>query len=138
PRYSRWAVWERSVLAHVGEASECLKLIQDRRAEGGGGQEGKEMGRPEIAEGLKRRGGNPDREGDFIPNADVTEIVSQATGEKRARNKVSAYLGTLNIRELKKSKQGKGAGRGWCWRGRNAEDSTCAVEVNPARHFGGR
>jgi hypothetical protein len=52
----------------------------------------------------------------------MAEIVNQATGEKRATNKVTSFLKKLNIPELTKVDRTDLGGRGWIWRGENASE----------------
>ncbi len=127
-RYSRWSAWEQGVLSCVAEPSECQALIVERQEAIDGDQEESDLVREVFVAELRRRGHNPDTEAVFISSVEAGAIVNAATGEKRPTNKASAYLRTLTIPELRKSKRD---GRGFAWRGRNSPDGAAMTPLHP-------
>ncbi len=124
-RYSRWSAWEAAVLSRVADPAEAQKVIEERQREVDDDAAEADIVRAGFVEELKRRGHIPERVVVFVPSIEVARIVNDATGERRATNKVSTYLRTLNIPELRKSAD-DGA-RGWRWTGKAATPETSSV-----------
>jgi hypothetical protein len=118
-KYSRWAAWEKGVLARVDDPAACQALIVERQAAVDGDQEEADTVRLAFAGMLTARGHNPDREVIFIPSAEAADVVKNATGENRSAQRATAYLLTLAIPELRKGNWTDG-GRGWRWTGRES------------------
>lgn len=117
-RYSRWASWEAAVLARVGDPSECQKVIAERQGEVDEDAAAADVVREAFLARLKQHGLAADTAVIWFVSKDVADIVNEATDEKRARNKATAYLRTLGIPELRESR--RGTGRGWTWHGSRA------------------
>lgn len=127
--HTRWASWEREVLAACPLADECLCLLAERRAVVDGDQEDADIVRDAFAEQLKKRKHNPDAEVVFIPAADAAKFLEDATGERRSVQRATAHLMTLGIPELTKGKRSDMGGRGWVWTGKAAPPGTAVVKL---------
>jgi hypothetical protein len=128
PKYSRWSAWEKSVLAHVAEPNECQKVIEERQGKVDADAEDAELIRDAFVAELTKRQHRPDEDAIFIPSAVAAEIVNKATGEKRPVNKATAFLGTLAIRELRRSSHN--GSRGYAWRGERSNAGQSMVMVH--------
>lgn len=129
PRYEkwRWATWGAHVLARVAEPYECQKVILERQAEADDDQAEAEAVRRVFVRNLQQRGHDPDRSAVFIPSDDAAAWVNEATNERWHRNKACAFLNTLAIQELRRSKCD--GDRGWRWTGADAPPSSAAVPL---------
>lgn len=116
--YCRWGAWEALVLARLSDPAALQALIQKRQADVDDDAAESDLVRGAIAEALVRGKFDPEGQAVLIPSQRLAVIVNDATGEKRPTNKVSAYLKTLAIPELRKSD--RGGGRGWVWTGPGA------------------
>jgi hypothetical protein len=130
--YSRWAAWEREVLAHVGGANACQQLIVSRQGEVDDDAAEADVVRDFFVAELERRGHKPEQESVWLSSAEAAAWVQNATGEFRPPNKATNYLANLRIAELRKSKRDDFGGRGWCWHGKGAGPDVSTVEVNAA------
>jgi hypothetical protein len=131
-RYSRWSSWEAQVLACVEDPGACQRLTAGRQAGIDGDQEDADLVRDALVAELRARGHDPDTDVIFLPSAEAARIVNDATGEKRATNKASAYLGTLAIGELRKGSWSDGS-RGWRWLGRGSSPGQAAVMLGQSQ-----
>jgi hypothetical protein len=129
-RYSRWGSWEDEVLTCVSDPEACQKLIERRQAEVDGDQEDGDLVRECFVSALRQASHDPDTEVVFISSKEAADIVNEATGEKRPTNKATAFLGTLPIPELRKSKR-EGA-RGFRWTGSKADAHAVAIPLRSA------
>jgi hypothetical protein len=127
-RHSRWAAWEEEVLARVPDPAACQKLIADRQAEVDGDQEDSDLVRGAFAAYLRSRGHDPDRAVVFIPSSEAARVVNDATGEERPKQRATAYLQTLAVKELRKSNAPDGS-RGWRWTGAKAPPGATATKL---------
>src|SRR5207302_533395 len=120
-RCSRWSLWERAVLAHVAEPSDCQKAIEERQAGIDDDQSEADAVRDGIRAELQRRGHNPDAEVVWIPSATAAQIVNRIENEERRPfNRAMTHLYMLNISEIRKSNR---HGRGCVWTGQKADPS---------------
>jgi hypothetical protein len=127
-QYSRWATWERDVLARVGEPSDSQKVVQERQDEVDDDAQEEDLIREAFATKLRGCGHVPEAAAVWLSAAEVTEIVNLATGEKRPTNKATAHLGTLAVAELRRSN--RSFGRGWLWTGKKAPQGARPVKLN--------
>lgn len=125
-RYSRWSAWERDVLSHVAEPTECQAAVEERQEAIDDDDADSAMVRQAFVQELQKRGHDPEADAVFIPSADAALIVNGATGEKRPVNRATGFLRTLTIKELRKSSWTDGS-RGFCWRGNRADMSASMV-----------
>jgi hypothetical protein len=126
-RHSRWGAWEDAVLAHVGDPSECQKVIEERQGQVDDDSAEADLIREYFAEQIRRRGFNQATQVIWIPTALAAEWMEDATGEKRPVNRASSLLATLNIKELRKgSEHGR---RGWRWTGLKSPGGLAAIEI---------
>jgi hypothetical protein len=130
-RYCRWDAWEQDVLAHVRDPDAAQRHVAQRQQELDDEAPEADLVRAAFAQFLERRGHVPLRDVVFIPSRVAADVVNEATGERRPTNKASAYLGTLSITELRKSKQGDDGVRGWCWRGKESPPGAPMAELLP-------
>jgi hypothetical protein len=136
-RFTRWAAWEADVLSRVSDPGEAQRVIAERQGDMDEDENESAVMWEAFADELRRRRHDPDREAVRIPPDVVAKVVSEVTNERYARNKASALLGTLAIRELRRLK-GRTKGRGWEWRGLQAPRDLDMAEINPEPAFGGR
>jgi hypothetical protein len=130
PQTSRWGSWERGVLSRVAEPAEAQKVIAERQQVVDGDACEMAEVRDHIAQELRRRKHDPDRDTVLILSAELAPIVNAATGEKRGPAYVTSYVRTLSIPELRKSdREGE---RGWLWQGLSAPAGAAAVRLRPA------
>jgi hypothetical protein len=115
----RWAAWERDVLTKLRDYRMVEQEIKSRQDAIDDDQGERELIIETFREKLNQRGHNPDTEAILIPAAVAAEWVSEATRERYATNKASAFLKGLSISNL--SKSDRGIGRGWVWSGDNAD-----------------
>jgi hypothetical protein len=118
-KYSRWGLWEQSILAHAADPEACQAHIETRQAAVDDDQDEQDLMREVIAEAMQERGLSAASSVVLIPSRVAAELVERATGERRPVNKASAYLKTLGITELRKSDRAEA--RGWIWRGKGAD-----------------
>lgn len=130
-RFSRWGAWEAEVLAHVGEAAECQKLTEERQADADDDQAEADIVREGLIKELQRRKHDPVHEAIWIPSGEIADILALITKEQRPTNKATNHLKTLSIPELKHGKRGT-HGRGWYWRGQQADRRASAVPIRNA------
>jgi hypothetical protein len=127
--FTRWGAWEQGVLSRVAEPEECQKVIEERQKAVDEDHAEGDLVREHVTQCLQDRGHNPVNEIIFIPAATMADWVNGATGERRPVNKANAYLNTLFIKELRKSKDiGK---RGYRWTGTKAEPRQAVVPLKP-------
>jgi hypothetical protein len=132
PTYTRWGSWERSVLACVEKPDVCQALIAERQAAIDGDQEDADLVREAFVTALKSRGHDPDKAVVFFKSAEAAKVVNDVGEDKGSPQRVTVYLKTLNIKELRKANDGEGW-RGWRWIGKDTEPGQPAVPlVNPA------
>src|SRR5262249_3220099 len=128
-KFTRWAAWEADVLSRVSDPGEAQGVIAERQADMDEDENESAVMREAFADELRRRRHDPDKEAVRIPPNAVAKVVAEVTGERFARNKASALLGTLAIRELRRLK-GRTKGRGWEWRGLQAPRDLDMAEIN--------
>lgn len=126
--YSRWSAWEDGVLARTSDPKAAQALIVKRQEAMDDDRAEADLVRDGFVQELQRRGHAPDLEVVWVPAQVAAEIVQRATGEKYPVNRASAFLKTLGIAELRKSDQG-GRGRGWVWRGQDADPEADALAL---------
>lgn len=94
-RYTRWADWERDVLARLPEPSDAQRVIAERQkivdVEEEEAQEIEEF----FADQLRRLGYAPHREKIFLPSDVTARWFNWATGEQKTKTAVSRKLKQL-------------------------------------------
>jgi hypothetical protein len=128
-QFSRWASWEGEVLACVDNPVACQEAIKERQSAVDADQEESDEVRAAFVNLLKSHNHDPDKEVVFIPSRTAAEIVNEATGENRATQRVTAFLQTLTIKELRKS-NGTDGTRGWRWTGKDSKPGQTAVKLD--------
>jgi hypothetical protein len=126
-RHSRWGLWEEAVLAKLPNPSRLQEVILERQDAIDEDQSELDLVRDAIIEALRQQSVTATKGAYFISSAKLAEIVNLATNEKRPTAKVTAYVQTLGIRELRKSKHD--GCRGWVWTGADAPSTATATKV---------
>ena len=117
-RHSRWASWERSVLAHVGDPSECQRVIEERQGEIDDDVAEADLVEAGFAAQLVKNNHDPDTAVVFFSSKQAAEILNETLGEKYPVNRANVFLGILKISSIRKSNLA--AERGWTWIGANS------------------
>lgn len=120
--YGRWSDWESAVLSKVGDITELRKVIAQRSGEADGDDDETSLVDECIRVHLKRNSYKPDEAFVFIPTKDLAEWIKDVKPEKAALTRVTPYLKTVCIPELKPSPR-RAIGCGWIWRGNNCESN---------------
>jgi hypothetical protein len=128
-RHSRWGAWEAEVLARVDDPSECQKVIEERQSAVDGDRAEAEVVREAFVETLVHWRHDPETAVVRITSKEVAEIVTGATNESRPVTKVTPYVRTLGIKELRKSDRSDA--KGWVWTGARAAAGAQAVPLKP-------
>lgn len=115
---SRWAAWEEGVLARVGRSVACQRLLRKRQEVADSDADEAELVAAQFRQELGQRGHDPESVCVFIPARDAADWLKGATRQHRATNKATAYLASLSIRQLSRTK--KDGKPGWKWRGEKA------------------
>jgi hypothetical protein len=127
--HSRWGAWEDDVLARLPGPASCQRAIAERQDAVDDDREESELVRDAFVAALRDRQHHPDRQRVLIPSKEAAMIVAEATGERMPVTRVSPYLKTLSIAELRKSdRQGQ---RGWEWNGADAPPDLPATKLYP-------
>jgi hypothetical protein len=134
-KFSRWAPWEKAVLARVPNPSEAQRVIAERQATIDDDAAEESLVRCAFLDILRERGHEPDEQIVWFSAAQAAEVINKAIGDRMPTNKASKFLGKLSIREVRKSDLGES--RGWCWSGKNAPaDTHMAKLMEPMPTFG--
>lgn len=135
----RWAAWERDVLTKLDDYLAIEKEIKTRQDVIDDDQSEKEFIIEHFRHKLEELGHDPDRHKVLIPSAIIADWVSEATRERYATNRASAFLKGLNVPYLSKSdREGK---RMWMWTGKQADphgDAVSGDRYRPYRLFRSR
>jgi hypothetical protein len=131
-RFTRWAEWEKDVLACCPDAAECQRVIAERQADVDGDQDEADQVRDQFVAELRRRGHSPENDVVFIPSSTATDIYNGALGTKEHKQRAKELLTKLNIVELKYRRRHGGV-RGFVWTGKNADPNRPPVEIGPWR-----
>jgi hypothetical protein len=124
---TRWAAWERAVLARLETPKELQDLILDRQRELDDDDSEAQLVADFFRESLLLHGGDPERDRVFIPNSYALDWVNRALGESQPKNRASTKLKNLGVPELQRdfAKDARGHGcRGWLWTGALATSGT--------------
>lgn len=112
---TRWSRWERDVLAKVEGFPECQRLIVERQGAIDDDESEKDLVADHFRERIRGLGYDPEGGTYFLHSSSVALWLEEATGEKRATNRASTFLGGLGIPELRRSSDD--GRRGWRWTG---------------------
>jgi hypothetical protein len=127
-KFSRWGLWEQSVLAHAADPEACQAIIEARQDAVDDDQDEHDLVRDAFIEAMREQGRVAATSVVLIPSRVAADLVERATGERRPVNKASAYLKTLGITELRKSDRAKF--RGFVWHGEKAAIDQHAEELD--------
>jgi hypothetical protein len=126
----RWPTWQREVLAKVERPDECEQLNLLRQRDMDDDAQEQDLVVAHFRKCLADKGFNPDRDFVFIPTATLHKWLADATGEARPITKVTAYLRTLAIPQMRYVK--RHGCPGWTWRGAHATPRTEVCHVDHA------
>ena len=129
---SRWAPWERGVLAHAvadgAELKVCQALIGERQGAIDDDDRERVLVRAHFRQAVRDKVGSADDKWVFIPSEVVARWLKGATNEERPTSKAMTYLEGLGIPELSRSKSH--GYPGFHWRG-----ESCAKKVKLTKPF---
>jgi hypothetical protein len=117
---TRWAPWERAVLAKLESPEELQELILARQRQLDDDDSEAQLVADYFREQLIMRSCDPDTARVFIANGFALVWVNRALGETKAKNKASTRLNDLGIPELRRGSAKDSRGhdyRGWHWTG---------------------
>lgn len=130
-KVSRWGSWESAVLARLPRPEKLQETIETHQSGIDADAEEMNLIREAIMDEIRRLGYDPDTSYILITSKVMANIFERATGDKKAPNKVSAYIGTLGIPELRKSMDT--AKRGWRWIGASTACGGTPIELIDVR-----
>ena len=124
--HSRWAAWERGVLACVPDAAKCYELIIARRGEADAECEELELIEDYFADKLRWLEYDTDKDDVFIPATIATKWYNAATGEAKKTVGVTRILKQMRDEEklwrIVYYRRGGSGSRGFRWIGEHALD----------------
>jgi hypothetical protein len=128
-RYSRWASWERGVLARLPEPADAQAVIAERQGQADVELEESDLIEDFFARKLALLGYNPDTEAVRIPSEVAARWYNLATNENLRVTAASRTLRQMGdegrLRRLRKD-AGHANGRGFLWTGRDANPRATA------------
>ena len=123
-RFTRWATWEKAVLARLPEPSEAQAVITERQGAVDVDQDEAEHLEEFFAGQLRGLGYDPDGDRVFLPSVTAARWLNWATNENRntiAAGRMLAQLCTEGLFKRLRKNKCKTYGRGLIWSGREAE-----------------
>lgn len=116
--YSRWASWEKEVLARLPNPLACQELIRQRRELVDEDHHTAEAIRDFFANELQELGYDPTSQKIHIPSRVMTEWLEEATGKEFGKRSSNAQVKNLidggSLKNLQVNPSRK-YGRGWIW-----------------------
>lgn len=94
-KFSRWATWEREILARLSEPSDCQKVIAERQDAVDVEAEEADNIEEEFARHLRLLGYNPDRDWIFICNKIANEWLCLAQNDRLTTTQSSRILNQM-------------------------------------------
>lgn len=128
---SRWAAWEQGVLSRVGDPAACQAEILARQGAIDDDGEDRDQVTEYFAAQLRDHGHDPETGVILIPAHVATDWLSGVTRKQYATNAASAYINSLSIDRLTRSRTTHA--RGWIWRGAAASQTSKPVPLEPDR-----
>lgn len=128
PRYSRWATWEKAVLAKLDDAAAAQELIASRQQDADIEDEESEAISQQFHRQLTRLRYDADREAIFVPSDIAANWVNWALGGEKNRTSaasrmLSQMVGEGRLPQLAKFDRWKNkVGRGFLWAGVHMEN----------------
>lgn len=129
--FSRWNLWEKHVLAHVAEPTECQQVIAERQKRTNVDADEVEIVEDFVAEQLASLNYQPEVSVVYIPSGILAGWYSKATNDRDARTpRVGRLIGQWIDEKKAKclfrdTSHNRGA-RGWIWRGEMADPTSNA------------
>jgi hypothetical protein len=126
---TRWATWERDVLAKVTEhPDECLATICERRGAADVEVEEADIIESHFSAELLRLQYDPERDDVFIPNSVITQWLNEATGERHrttgASRMLRQYAEEGRVHRIVPDRYGPNSDRGFRWIGEYCDSTT--------------
>lgn len=118
-KHGRWAQWEAGVLSRVADPQKCQQVIRQRQLAVDDDQDEANLISECIRKEIRRCGHNPNTCVVFVPTTKLAELIAELTGERRAVTRLTPYLKTLSIPELRRARRTRNCA-GWIWCGVNA------------------
>jgi len=120
---SRWADWEKNVLAKVGDVARLNEILNERRREVDDDSDESLIVRECIVRNMIAYGGVPNT-GHYLIRVEVlAKWIVDVRQVKATPLKVTPYLKTLAIAELIAPKR-RADGMCWIWRGTNHREGS--------------
>jgi len=117
-RYSRWATWEREVLARMPEPSDCQKVIAERQDAVDVEAEEADTIEEDFARRLRLLGYDPDREWIFITSNVANKWYCIAQNDRVTTTQSTRILKQMStegrLKRLRENRRGD-LGRGFLW-----------------------
>lgn len=117
-RFTRWASWERNILARCENPEALQKLIESRSGESDQDRETAQSILEYFSDRLSHYGFDPDSDRVHVPTRVATEWLSEAVGKEFNKRSASSTIKNLidggSIKNFKPNPSRKN-GRGWVW-----------------------
>lgn len=125
--FTRWATWEKQVLAKVSDPTTCQKVILRRQKEIDADDSEANLVGNCFREKLTAMGQDPQGCHVSVRIDTVAKWVEDATALNLAKTKVTPYLAMLPIPELYQKRMKHGSV--WCWRGPKAAKGSKPLDI---------
>jgi len=129
--YSRWASWEKEILARLPNPKACQELIRSRRELVDEDHHTAESIRDYFSNQLRNLGYDPENHKVHIPSAIASQWLYEATGKEFTSRSAGAQIknlidgGSLKNLQLNPSRT---YGRGWLWNSTSTEEAMYTLE----------
>jgi hypothetical protein len=131
-KFTRWAMWERSVLARLPEPTEAQSIIIERQGQVDAEQEENELIQDYFAERLEGLGYDAQEDRILIPSGVAARWFNEVNSSRDSTTAVSRCLKRLineqRIRNLSEAK-GRTHGRGFVWSTLQAVTSNLCIDL---------
>jgi NrS-1 polymerase HBD domain len=124
---SRWSAWEQGVLARVEDPAACQDAILERQHAIDTDGDERDQVAEYFAAQLRDCKHNPETAVVLIPAPQAAAWLSQVTRKEYVTNAASAYITSLCIPHLTRSRTAHA--RGWIWRGAAASPTRAPVPL---------
>ena len=127
--YSRFADWDKNVLAKVGDVAQLNEIRTERSRQINGDSDESSIVRECIMRNIINSHKCPDKGHYLIPVGLIATWILEVKAEKATPLKVSAYLKTLGIAELQDQIR-RSDGMYWVWRGPKCPEGSTPQSVH--------
>jgi len=119
-QFTRWATWEKSVLARLPEPADAQQVIVDRQKEADAERDEAGIVEDFFRDQLARLGYDCDHQEIFIPSPTATRWLNWATNENHKTTSAGKVIGQLadeaKFQSIRRNRT-NARGRGWIWFG---------------------